>query len=238
MPGCVVERDEVAGRVADGDTAEVRATIGPATGSPDLEQRLIRFAPGASAPRGPGPEREEALFVLGGDAVVTVGEDSQPAPPETAVYVAAGESYRVESRGPGDVEVLSVIAPRAAGDEGLGPRRVAIGLAEQEARDATTSRQFRCLVDPAIGCPSLTQFVGYIPTERAPVHYHHYDEVVYILDGRGTVHIGELDAPMGAGTCIHLPPRQPHCLENTGAEAMRVLGVFRPAGDPSAAYEV
>jgi hypothetical protein len=27
-----------------------------------------------------------------------------------------------------------------------------------------------------------------------------------------------------------------HCLENTGAEVMRVVAVFRPAGSPAAAY--
>ena len=32
----------------------------------------------------------------------------------------------------------------------------------------------------------------------------------------------------------NLPPLQPHCLENTGAEPLRVLGVFHPAGSPAA----
>jgi oxalate decarboxylase/phosphoglucose isomerase-like protein (cupin superfamily) len=39
-----------------------------------------------------------------------------------------------------------------------------------------------------------------------------------------------------AGTCIGLPARVVHCLENTGAGVMRVLAVFRPAGSPAAAY--
>ena len=37
-----------------------------------------------------------------------------------------------------------------------------------------------------------------------------------------------------AGTCLHLPPGLPHCLENTGPQLMRVLGVFHPAGSPAA----
>jgi mannose-6-phosphate isomerase-like protein (cupin superfamily) len=41
---------------------------------------------------------------------------------------------------------------------------------------------------------------------------------------------------MGAGTCIHLPPRTLHTLENSGSGNMRVLGVFHPSGDPSRAY--
>ena len=39
---------------------------------------------------------------------------------------------------------------------------------------------------------------------------------------------------IGPGTSIYLPPLQPHCLENTGAESLQVLGVFHPAGSPAA----
>ena len=33
------------------------------------------------------------------------------------------------------------------------------------------------------------------------------------------------------------PPQAPHCLENTGPEPLRVLGVFHPAGSPAAKRE-
>ena len=46
------------------------------------------------------------------------------------------------------------------------------------------------------------------------------------------------DTPLGPGSCIHLPPLQEHCLENTGPTPMRILGVFHPSGSPaSKAYE-
>jgi oxalate decarboxylase/phosphoglucose isomerase-like protein (cupin superfamily) len=35
---------------------------------------------------------------------------------------------------------------------------------------------------------------------------------------------------------VHLPARLVHCLANTGTADLRVLGVFRPAGSPAAAY--
>jgi oxalate decarboxylase/phosphoglucose isomerase-like protein (cupin superfamily) len=35
---------------------------------------------------------------------------------------------------------------------------------------------------------------------------------------------------------VYLPARLVHCLENTGAQEMQVLGVFRPAGSPAEAY--
>ena len=40
--------------------------------------------------------------------------------------------------------------------------------------------------------------------------------------------------PLAPGSCVHLPPGRPHCLENTGAATLRVLGVFHPGGSPAA----
>jgi mannose-6-phosphate isomerase-like protein (cupin superfamily) len=52
------------------------------------------------------------------------------------------------------------------------------------------------------------------------------------------LHIGGPSTPIGAGSCIHLPPLETHSLENVGTTPMRVLGVFHPSGDPaSRAYD-
>ena len=109
-------------------------------------------------------------------------------------------------------------------------------LADQEAQSATGARQFRIVFDPANGCPSATQFVGYIPVGAAPAHYHLYDEVIYVLDGTGVMHMNASQTPLHAGSCIHLPARKLHTLANSGPGVMRVLGVFRPAGSPAAAF--
>ena len=109
-------------------------------------------------------------------------------------------------------------------------------LADQEAQDATTDRSFRIVADPDTGLRSATHFVGYIPTARAPEHFHTYDEVIYILDGEGAFHVGGTTRPLGAGSCIELPARTVHCLENTGRDVMRLVAVFRPPGSPAAAY--
>ena len=70
---------------------------------------------------------------------------------------------------------------------------------------------------------------------RAPEHFHTYDEVIYVIDGEGVLHAEGAQAPLAAGSCIQLPARTVHCLENTGADVMRVVAVFRPAGSPAAA---
>jgi PAS domain S-box-containing protein len=65
---------------------------------------------------------------------------------------------------------------------------------------------------------------------------HLYEEVIYVLEGEGALHIAGESAPLRPGTCIHLPAQLVHCLENTGPGEMQVLGVFRPAGSPAEAY--
>ena len=97
--------------------------------------------------------------------------------------------------------------------------------------EITGDREFRVLLSEGL---TITQFAGMIPPGRAPAHHHTYDEVVHVLAGQGVVHLGDTDTPIGPGTSIYLPPLQPHCLENTGREPLRVLGVFHPAGSPAA----
>jgi mannose-6-phosphate isomerase-like protein (cupin superfamily) len=109
-------------------------------------------------------------------------------------------------------------------------------LADQEAKQATTDRSFRIVADPSTELNSATHFVGYIPVTRAPDHFHTYDEVIYILDGEGAFHTGGTSRPVSAGSCIELPARTVHCLENTGPGVMRLVAVFRPPGSPAAAY--
>jgi mannose-6-phosphate isomerase-like protein (cupin superfamily) len=217
-----------------GNGAGLRVTFDRSSGSEALEQRVLRFGPGRSHQFGPD-DREEALFVLQGRGALLLEGVSHELEPDTAAYVAPGESYEVENPGPQDLALVSVLVPPATADPGS-RRPTTVRLVDRQARDATSDREFRILLEPESGLSGATQFVGYIPTKRAPEHYHHYDEVIYVLHGEGVLHVGDEHAPIGPGSCIHLTPELRHCLENTGGGEMRVLGVFRPAGDPSEAY--
>ena len=81
---------------------------------------------------------------------------------------------------------------------------------------------------------SVTQFVGFIPPGRAPDHFHHYDEVLYVLEGEGALHIDGEQEQLAPGSCVHLPARLVHCLENTGDEraALAAASSGRPARPP------
>jgi mannose-6-phosphate isomerase-like protein (cupin superfamily) len=107
---------------------------------------------------------------------------------------------------------------------------------DQPTERAGDGRWFRVLVDAKVGCAQVTQFVGFIPPGRAPDHFHEYEEIVCILSGAGRFWSGESSTPIAAGSCFYLPRRQPHCLENTGAETLQLWGVFYPSGSPAVRY--
>ena len=230
--GYVVAAEEVAPRAESG-TAESRVTIDRSCGCEQLEQRVLHFAPGRSQER-TTCERQELLYVAAGRGTLDVGGESHPLAPDTGAFLVPGDTYTVENEGPNDLVLVAVSAP-CEGQERL---QVTVRYANREPLPATPNREFRFLVNEDAGCLDVTQFVGTIPPGRAPLHSHHYDEVVYVVEGEGVLHLGGEDTPIRPGSCIHLPPLQEHCLENTGPTPMRVLGVFHPSGSPAAkAYE-
>ena len=202
--------------------------FGPELGCELFEQRLLRFD-GASGER-TNDESDEVLYVLSGSGTLSIGDESAGVAAGTAAYVARRTAWSVEEAN--ELVVLSVLAHDPLPADG----RTHAVLTAEETQSATAGREFRLLATPAVGCATVTQFIGTIPVGRAPDHFHTYDEVVYVLDGHGALHIGGESTEMREGTCVHLPARIVHCLENVGPGEMHVLGVFRPAGSPAEAY--
>jgi mannose-6-phosphate isomerase-like protein (cupin superfamily) len=234
--GCVRAEHEVPVTSEPGDTAAVRPTLDAAVGCDVLSQSVVEFGPGRSLPRDTG-DCEEVLFVLSGEGELLLDGSSYRLEPEAGAYLAPGETYEVLNERNEPLKVVRVSVPHPpepSGEEG--EREVVRRLADQTAQDATTDRQFRVVADPDSGLRSATHFVGYIPTARAPDHFHYYDEVIYVLEGEGAMHMDGESTPLSPGSCIHLPARTVHCLENQGEDLMKVVAVFRPAGSPAAAY--
>jgi mannose-6-phosphate isomerase-like protein (cupin superfamily) len=232
----VFAEDEIDGTRAEGDTAVEKLIQGPHTGSSVLEQRVIRYAPGRSLPRGE-PDRDELMYVVSGRGTLELNGEPYDLEPESGVYVRAGETYVVENGGPDELLVVSSTVPIA--HVRRGPREVVVRFADRPELRADAKRTFRYLVNEDAGCLDATQFVGIVEPCRAPDHSHSYDEVGYIVEGEGFAHIERQSLPLRPGTCFHLPPNQIHCIENTGPGVMRILGVFHPSGDPaSRSYEL
>lgn len=237
MPGYITHEADIPARSEPGDTVATRTTIDASVGAEQLVQRIHRFGPGLSQPRSPG-DRDEVAYVVSGSGKLELDGVSHPLSPDVGVYIKAGESFRVDNSGTDDLVLVSVTAPEPSNGDEAGPRKVTVAVADQPTIPAGKDREFRFVINPDAGCRDVTQFVGWIPPGRAPTHYHLYDEVIYVLDGDGVLHLeGQPDTPITTGTCIHLPPPVQHCLENTGDRPLRVLGVFHPAGSAAEAYE-
>lgn len=232
----VVDAASVTGRPAAGGALIERASLGAHTDSPWLELSVLELESGGSCTRVTGGA-EEVLFVLSGHGTLGTGDEQQTLEPETGAYLPPGNEYELSALRDEELLIVAIRVPDPeSGATDRAPGAVVRRLADQAEAQATAERWFRIVSDPDTGLRSGTQFVGYIPPGRAPDHFHTYDEAIYVLDGEGAFHAGGESWTLGTGSCISLPARTIHCLENTGSDVMRVMAVFRPAGSPAAAY--
>ncbi|HLJ98978.1 MAG TPA: cupin domain-containing protein [Streptosporangiaceae bacterium] len=205
-------------------TADVTVTelLNDSHGSHGLHQRLLTLC---GITDGTADGAGEAWYVATG-----TGHLHAPAAHDlsegSAVWLPGGMAYEVS----GDGLRIIAVTVRAATTAGA-PAEPHLVRYEDCAPEWTGDRQFRVLLSAGL---NVTQFVGVIPPGRAPEHQHTYDEVVHVLSGGGVVHLPGGDRPITPGTSIYLAPGTPHCLENTEAGDLRVLGVFHPAGSPAA----
>jgi mannose-6-phosphate isomerase-like protein (cupin superfamily) len=212
----------------------VRVTLGPRTDFEALAQAVLECGPGERALIEVPGDAEETLFVMTGEGRLHIRGEAHELRPDTGVYLPPGSTPELENTGDGPLRLVAVRVP----DPSPGPPMPASvsRLEDQDVEQATTEREFQIVADPRNGLRSATHFVGYIPTERAPDHFHTYDEVIYVLEGEGRMDAGDFSQPVTAGSCIQLPARTVHCLSNSGAGPMRIVAVFRPAGSPAAAF--
>jgi mannose-6-phosphate isomerase-like protein (cupin superfamily) len=224
--------------------------IGHATGAQAISLRVMEFAPGLS-PGIRNHDCDEILYVLPSErearARVIIDGDSHNIDRDTGIYLRPGETLAINNSGPDPIVLVSSQCP----DPDRQPEFVEaltspisdspaqpplVRLADRPAQP-TADRWYRVLVDDEVGSTQVTQFVGSIPPGRAPDHFHNYEEVLFILKGEGRMWAGETNTPVAPGSCIYLPKGQVHCVENTGKDELRLLGVFYPAGSPSVRYD-
>ena len=219
-------------------------SAGRRSGARAISLRVMELEAGLS----PGmrtAKADEVLYVLKGQGTFYLDGWPHAAGPATGIYVRPGTWVTIDNPGPGSLMLLSsrcpdpgnalvAAAPRTVPAPGALPWSAPplVRVADRPS-ETTGDRSYRVLVDPSVGCEAVTQFVGTIPPGRSPDHFHLYEEVLCILEGRGRMWAGRSHAPIGPGSCVFLPRRQVHCVENTGSGPLRLLGVFYPAGSPA-----
>ena len=236
--GSVITAEQLSMQAGPEPGISWRVSINRSVGCQNLEQRIFRYEPGSKLEMSHDDSEDVMYVVAGKGRVVIDGHEYFPGP-GTGILAPPASRYSIENQGEQDLLLVSVLSPQpgqpapgAAECEVAPLKGHTVDEAEQETL-LTGDRWFKLLVNPRTGCQNVTQFVGFIPRGRAPFHTHTYEEVIYVIEGAGVVHIGAGDFPIKAGSSVYLPPLLPHCLENTGNDPIRLLGVFCPAGDPS-----
>jgi mannose-6-phosphate isomerase-like protein (cupin superfamily) len=174
---------------------------------------------------------DEVLYVIAGSGTATIHGRTHNIKVDDGIYVPPNTTLALSG-------VLTLVSSQCAG-HGAG-RAVdganAVVSMNDRPQQRTGDRWYREVVNDEVGSTQVTQFVGSIPPGRAPDHYHLYEEVICILEGEGAMWAGSAQTPIRAGSCIFLPRGQVNCVENRGSGAMRLLGVFYPAGSPAVRY--
>ena len=215
--------------------AQIHELVPAIDGSP-LALSKLRLVPGAALTIG-DPERDSLSFVFTGSGSLTLDNGSWPLAAGAAALVLAGEEAELQADDAGLGVVCATVGPDCDGHAPMGARETVARLDRAGSEKATGARSFQILFGPRNGSTRATLFAGFIPPGKAPWHYHLYDEIVWVPEGPGRLHIGDTTEELGPGSAFRLRPRQVHIVENLSlVDEMTVIGIFTPAGSPSAAY--
>jgi mannose-6-phosphate isomerase-like protein (cupin superfamily) len=236
--GCRVTSLKEGQPVRDG-ALRIWKHFGRDTGAQAISLRVLELEAGASASlRNESPD--EVLYVIEGAGTATLAGRTHDLAPDHGIYLPPAATLELTASS--TMTLVSSQCPDPGTHvDGYEPGRALDGAAlvvsmHDRPVQQTGDRWYREIVNDEAGSSQVTQFVGSIPPGRAPDHFHLYEEVIVILDGEGAMWAGTSNTPIAPGSCIFLPRKQLHCVENSGTGALRLLGVFYPAGSPAVRY--
>ena len=180
---------------------------------------------------------DSLLFSTAGSGALSLAGETAAIEGGSAALVLAEEEATFVA-GAGGLELIrATVGSDADRHAPMGPREVVVALDDAISEQATGARSFQILFGPHNGSTRATLFAGYLPPGRAAWHYHLYDEIVWIPLGPGSLHLRGSENALGQGSAFRLRPREVHVVESSSLDReMTVIGVFTPAGSPSAAY--
>ena len=240
--GCYVIPADAGGFTSRGSWHEAWA-VNRALGGEALSMLRVRITRGRSAIRS-FPGSETAVFVMAGKGAVRIGDHRFSVGTHDGIYIAPHEGFAFDNEDDEPLDLVMTICPhcaeqmwpeimpptfRAAHPERVVPSR-------KQSRYSAADRFYQLMVDERVGCANITQFIGMIPLSRAPEHFHHYEETIVVLSGRGLMWTGEMKTTVSPGSIIYLPRGQKHCLESTDPAGLLIAGMFFPSGSPATRY--
>jgi mannose-6-phosphate isomerase-like protein (cupin superfamily) len=213
--------------------------FGRETGARAISLRVLELPAGKRATLR-NEASDEVLYVISGDGMAVLDGREHALSPDHGVYLPPPATLEIAA-----VNTLTIVSSKCPDDgstlEGYEPgtadRPLLVAMRDRPVQ-RTGDRWYREVINADDGSTQVTQFAGGIPPGRAPDHFHEYEEVIVILEGTGLMWAGKTNTPIESGSCIFLPRRQVHCVENRGDGEMVLLGVFYPAGSPAVRYAV
>ena len=212
------------------DPFDVRALDGSA-----LALQTLTLPAGGMTASISEPEHDSLVYVGRGAGLLSIGADAASLRARSAAFVPAGSEAQLSATD----ELEAIVATVGAGADlhaPMGPAELVTSLDDTDAETATSARSFQILFGPHNGSTRATLFAGFIPPGKAAWHYHLYDEIVWVPEGPGRLHLEGGTEKLRPGAAFRLRPRQVHIVENAGDGEMTIIGIFTPAGSPSAAY--
>ena len=96
-----------------------------------------------------------------------------------------------------------------------------------------TGRNTRVLIGSHSPVQAENFVMGYVeldPGGSVPVHEHIQEEVYYIVEGQGSIQVGNETKEVRSGDAIYIPTNEPHCLTNNSEGSMTMIFVYSPGG--------
>lgn len=99
---------------------------------------------------------------------------------------------------------------------------------EPRPRSGDPSGYSKPFVNPSVGAECLRMHVSCVSPgmKPHPPHQHPEEEIMYVLEGRGTMLLGDELAPVEAESAIFVPSNQFHGIENTGDTSLRYMVIL------------
>jgi mannose-6-phosphate isomerase-like protein (cupin superfamily) len=108
-------------------------------------------------------------------------------------------------------------------------------VAEARATAAGDGSELRELLHPERDPAALGYSLAHAivkPGRATIAHTLSRTEVYYIVEGRGTMHVGDESQPVRAGHAVHVPPGAVQWIENTGSVGLAFLCIVDPPWAP------
>ena len=111
----------------------------------------------------------------------------------------------------------------------LSPKTVLTAVTPYITKDGSQIRELLHPSQHAVRQQSLAEAVIPVGT-GTQLHRHRITEEIYhVTRGHGQMTLGETQFAIAPGDSIPIPPGTPHCIENTGQEALHILCCCTPA---------